>query len=86
MAASSGTALPNSCQTEDTAEAGSRLPLAASPPSPEQPRGGQALPCAIHTHLMALALVLGQQDDGICQRGGLSLHLLHHHQAGAVDG
>lgn len=43
MAARAGTALPDSCQTEDTAEEAFRLPLAASSPSPLQPWRDQPL-------------------------------------------
>lgn len=38
------------------------------------------------SHLMSFAFVFCEEDDGVGQRGGSRLHLLHHHLPGAVDG
>lgn len=34
---------------------------------------------------MSFAFVFCEEDDGVGQRGGGRLHLLHHHLSGAVD-
>lgn len=38
------------------------------------------------SHLVSLAFVFREEDDGVGQRGGGRLHLLHHYLSGAVDG
>lgn len=38
------------------------------------------------SHLMSFPFVFRKEDDGVGQRGGGRLHLLHHHLTGAIDG
>ena len=38
------------------------------------------------SHLVSFPFVFREEDDGVGQRGGVGLHLLHHHLSGAVDG
>lgn len=49
-------------------------------PSPDQ-RCGYEVP-----YLVSFPFVFSEVNDGVCQRGGARLHLLHHHLPGAVDG
>lgn len=51
-----------------------------------RPAVGQVVACHAFAPLVSLAFVFRQEDDGVCQRGGSRLHLLHHHLSGAVDG
>lgn len=38
------------------------------------------------SHLVSFPFVFCKEDDGVGQRGGGRLHLLHHHLPGAIDG
>lgn len=47
---------------------------------------GVLILCVHVSHLVSLAFVFREKNDGVGQRGGRRLHLLHHDLSRAVDG